>query len=189
MATSQRFSLTFTIPTMLGLRLGCERFWTDTVLSNSDLGFCCCAVFTVWPKLPFKLARLALYSIPKTLLWTIPKTLVWSIPKAIILGILGFGSRGPERDSWASNYQRTRYGGYIPARSGFSRAQRYGATSCWYHDFECDCDLGESEESKHSGFWMLMRIAWGCGCIFFLNQGAQQLEQLAGSGIRENPFC
>lgn len=77
------------------------------VLSNSDLGFCCCAVFTVWPKLPFKLARLALYSIPKTLLWTIPKTLVWSIPKAIILGILGFGSRGPERGTYPVCFEGT----------------------------------------------------------------------------------
>ncbi|KAG0698705.1 hypothetical protein DFH29DRAFT_1081692 [Suillus ampliporus] len=53
----------------------------------------------------------------------------------IVLYILGFRREGVAKDSYASQYQSRRYGGYVPRDSDFAKFQAYGATD-YYEDDE-----------------------------------------------------
>ncbi|KAG2085820.1 uncharacterized protein F5147DRAFT_83253 [Suillus discolor] len=50
------------------------------------------------------------------------------LPARLIILCLGFGSRGVEKGSFASQYQSRHYGGNVPRGSGFSKLQSYGST-------------------------------------------------------------
>ncbi|KAG1845047.1 hypothetical protein C8R48DRAFT_678268 [Suillus tomentosus] len=50
------------------------------------------------------------------------------LPARLIISCLGFGSRGVEKGSFASQYQSRHYGGNVPRGSGFSKLQSYGST-------------------------------------------------------------
>lgn len=41
---------------------------------------------------------------------------------------MGFGPNGPEKDSYASDYQSRNYGGNVPDDSWFATCQRIGMT-------------------------------------------------------------
>ncbi|KAG1786284.1 uncharacterized protein HD556DRAFT_1313627 [Suillus plorans] len=49
------------------------------------------------------------------------------LPARLIISCLGFGSRGVEKGSFASQYQSRHYGGNVPRGSGFAKLQSYGS--------------------------------------------------------------
>ncbi|TEB33255.1 hypothetical protein FA13DRAFT_1731023 [Coprinellus micaceus] len=169
MATSQQFTFSFacTIPTMLGLQLGCEQFFTKSVLPHSRFCFWCCAIFAKWPGLPFKLARLAFYSIPKAIVWVVLKKV-----RPGSLRPLGPGSRPPlGKYSEAPNFQRT-YGGSVPPGSRLppGKSQRHDVNNEHSHP----SDPPKISEEHSTRFWTFMRFAWVFGCIYFGDQHSQQ---------------
>ncbi|KAG1844960.1 hypothetical protein DFJ58DRAFT_894232 [Suillus subalutaceus] len=70
------------------------------------------------PAMSLTLLRLA-----GTTLWTL-----CFLPVRLIIWHLGFGSRGVEKGSFASQYQSCRYDGNVPRGSDFAKLQSYGAT-------------------------------------------------------------
>lgn len=51
------------------------------------------------------------------------------LPVRLVIWGFGFGSRGIEKGSFASQYQSYHYGGNVPRGSAFSQLQSYGATT------------------------------------------------------------
>lgn len=77
------------------------------------------------------------------------------VPRAIfhgILDVLGFRSEGIGRneDTWASNYQSSNYGGYVPPNSFFSTYQSYGAVAA--NDLEINWMVGEGSAGNRGKF-------------------------------------
>ncbi|KAK7473176.1 hypothetical protein VKT23_001275 [Stygiomarasmius scandens] len=73
----------------------------------------------------FALMGAVLFFTPEVFTWPF-----WPFKKLyqLCLRCFGFGSNGVRSDSFASHYQSTYYGGYIPAESYFSEFQSHGAT-------------------------------------------------------------
>ncbi|KAF8184469.1 hypothetical protein BJ912DRAFT_528194 [Pholiota molesta] len=89
-------------------------------------------LWSYYPQFPFRILRFGLYTAPLYIA-NLPFRMLYFglyvVPRSIIRGILaclGF-QRGIRADSFASNYQSHRYGGYTPRNSMFSKAQSYGA--------------------------------------------------------------
>ncbi|KAF8972718.1 hypothetical protein BDZ97DRAFT_1752578 [Flammula alnicola] len=84
--------------------------------------------------------------------------LTWTLPKRIFVGFLrclGFGEEGIEPDSYASRYQSTHYGSFIPEDSLFARYQSYGAVPGY-----SERDDIHHEEAPEPGIWWKM-FGWG----------------------------
>ncbi|KDR80893.1 hypothetical protein GALMADRAFT_241391 [Galerina marginata CBS 339.88] len=121
------------VPTLEGILELVANGWDATAITHPILTGLFFILWSYYPKFPFQVVRYVVWGLPKCIF-------VW------FLRCLGFGEEGIEPDSYASRYQSTYYGAYIPEDSHFAHYQSYGALPLYRTTVH-------RNEEESSGLW------------------------------------